>query len=255
MLEFRTSGLRPDLLIDLSGLRELSFIREEHGLIHIGAMTTFAEIQRNAMLRTRASCLARAAAHVGSVQIRNVATIGGNVANASPCADAVPALLVLDAQVGVLNHAGSVERRPLHDVLVEAGTTTLGPGEAILEFSFAPLSERQRGAFAKIGARSSVAVAKLNAAMIVTLDEAQRTISEAKIAFGSVAPMAFVDDRVAAVLRGRTVYGSTIEAFEAACSSMVSRSIPDRSSLPYKRHAVRGLAHDLWSAIEGAYEL
>src|SRR5450631_3254226 len=180
MLRLRTSGVRPDLLIDLSGLREFSFIRKERGLIRIGAMTTFAQMQRNAMLGIHASCLARAAAHVGSVQIRNVATIGGNVANASPCADAIPALLVLDAEAGVLNRAGKVERRPLQ--------TTLGSDEAIVEFWFAPLAEDQRSAFGKIGVRSSVAVARLNAALIVTLDAQRRTITAAKIAFGSIAP-------------------------------------------------------------------
>jgi CO/xanthine dehydrogenase FAD-binding subunit len=254
MLRLRTSGVRPDLLIDLSGLRELSFIRKERDVIRIGAMTTFAELQQNAMLGIYASCLARAAAQVGSVQIRNVATIGGNVANASPCADAIPALLVLDAQVGVLNRAGNVERRPLQDLLVDAGKTTLQSDEAIVEFSFVPLSEGHRSAFGKVGARSSVAVAKLNAAIIVKLDATQRTISEAKIAFGSVAPTAFVDDRVAAVLRGTPVNSGTIESFAGACSSMVSRSIPNRHSLSYKRHAVRGLAHDLWSAIQGAHD-
>jgi CO/xanthine dehydrogenase FAD-binding subunit len=252
MLRLRTSAVRPDLLIDLSGLQELAFIRKERGLIRIGATTTFAQMQRHAMLGMYACCLARAAAHVGSLQIRNVATIGGNVANASPCADAIPALLVLDAQVGVLNHAGNVVRRPLRELLVEAEKTTLGPGEAIIDFSFAPLSEGQRSAFGKVGARSSVAVAKLSAAMIVKLDETQRTISEAKIAFGSIAPTAFVDDHVAAVLRGKPINGGTIEWFAAACSSMVNCSIPRRSSLPYKRHAVHGLAHDLWSAIQRA---
>jgi CO/xanthine dehydrogenase FAD-binding subunit len=252
MLQQRTAAVRPDLLIDLSGLRELSFICKEHGRIRIGAMTTFAQMQGDEMLGIHASCLARAAAQVGSVQIRNVATIGGNVANASPCADAIPALLVLDAEVGVLNRAGNVERRPLQDLLGDANKTTLGPDEAIVDFSFIPLCEAERSAFGKVGARSSVAVAKLNAALIVKLDQTQRTISEAKIAFGSVAPTAFVDDRVAAVLCGKPVNSGTIESFERACSSMVGRSIPDRGSLPYKRHAIRGLAHDLWSAVQGA---
>jgi CO/xanthine dehydrogenase FAD-binding subunit len=252
VLRMRVSGVRPDLLIDLSGLRELSFIRKEHGLIRIGATTTFAQIERDAMLEIHANCLVRAAAHVGSAQIRNVATIGGNIANASPCADAIPALLVLDAQVGVLNRAGNVERRPLQKLLVESGKTTLERDEAIVDFSFVPLVEGQRSAFAKIGARSSVAVAKLSAAMIVKLDEAQGIISDAKIAFGSIAPTAFVDDRVAAALRGTPVNSGAIKAFAEACSSMMTRSIPDRSSLPYKRHAVRGLAHDLWGAIQGA---
>jgi CO/xanthine dehydrogenase FAD-binding subunit len=254
MLRLRTSAVRPDLLIDLSGLRELSFIRKERGLIRIGATTTFAQMQRNAMLEIHASCLARAAAQVGSLQIRNVATIGGNVANASPCADTIPALLALDAQVGVLNHAGNVVRRPLRELLVEADKTTLRPDEAIVDFSFVALSKGERSAFGKVGARSSVAVAKLSAALIVKSDETRRIISEAKIAFGSVAPTAFVDDRVAAVLRGKPVNSATIESFAWACSSMVSRSIPNRGSLPYKQHAVRGLAHDLWSAIQGAHD-
>jgi len=252
MLRLRASGIRPDLLIDLSGLRELAFIRKEGGLVRIGAMTTFAQIQRDAMLAIHASCLSRAAAHVGSVQIRNVATIGGNVANASPCADAMPALLVLDASVGVLNRAGNIERRPLRDLLAEAGTTTLGTDEAIVDFSFAALSANQRSAFGKFGARSSVAVAELNGAMIVKLDETQRTITQARIAFGSIGPTAFVDDRVAAVLLDKPLNNDTIESFAQACSGMVSRSIPHRSSLPYKRHAVRGLAHDLGIAIQGA---
>lgn len=252
MLELRSSAVRPDLLIDLSGLHELSFIRKDRGLIRIGATTTFAHLQCNAMLEIHAACLARAAAQVGSLQIRNVATIGGNVANASPCADAIPALLVLDAEVGVLNRAGSLDRRPLRDLLVEADKTTLAPDEAIVDFSFAPLSDGQRSAFGKVGARSSVAVAKLSAAIVVKLDETRRTIREAKIAFGSVAPSAFVDDRLAAVLHGKPVNSDTLESFAAACSSMVTRSIPSRSSLPYKRHAVRGLAHDLWGAVQGA---
>ncbi len=250
MLQMRASGARPDLLIDLSGLRELTFIRMERGLIRIGAMTTFAQLQRDATLGIRARCLARAAAHVGSEQIRNVATIGGNVANASPCADALPALLVLDAKVGILDRTGNIERRPLRDLLGDAGKTALGHGQAIIDFSFAPLSEAESSAFAKVGARSSVAVAKLSAAMIVKLDETRQIISEAKIAFGSVAPTAFLDDRVAEVLRGKPIGAGAVELFAEACSSMVGRSIPDRSSRPYKQRAVRGLAFDLWAEIE-----
>jgi len=244
------AGGRPDLLIDLSGLRELSFIRQERGLIRIGALTTFAEIQRDAMLAVHAGCLANAAAQVGSVQIRNIATLGGNIANASPCADAMPALLVLDAEVGILNPSGNVERRALRDLLAAAGKTALQADQAIVDFSFAPLAQGARSAFGKVGVRSSVAVAKLNAALILKFDGTRPRISEAKIAFGSIAPAAFVDEDVAAVLRGQPLTSATLEAFAAACSSMVSRSIPERSSLPYKRHAVRGLAHDLWSGIQ-----
>ncbi|MFI4889662.1 MAG: FAD binding domain-containing protein [Steroidobacterales bacterium] len=251
MLRLRTAGARPDLLIDLSGLRELSFIRKERDRIRIGSLTTFAEIQRDATLRSHAGCLAQAAAHVGSVQIRNVATIGGNVANASPCADAIPALLVLDAEVGVLGSAGSVARRPLRELLAQAGETTLRSDEAIVDFSFAPLAEDQRSAFGKIGVRTSVAVSRLSAALIVTLGQRQQVISQARVAFGSIAPRAFVDDGVAAVLRAQPLNSATVESFAEACSSTVTRSIPGRGSRPYKQQAVRGLAHDLWNAVQG----
>ncbi len=245
------AGGRPDLLIDLSGMRELSFIRREGDLIRIGALTTFAELEHDAMLAVHARCLASAAAHVGSVQIRNTATLGGNIANASPCADAIPALLVLGAEVGVLNGAGAVDRRPLRDLLAVAGKTTLRTDEAIVDFTFAPLAEDERSAFGKIGVRSSVAVARLSAALIVKMDAVQRSIAQAKIAFGSIAPVAFMDEGIAAVLRDRQIDENTVEAFATACSNMVSRAIPDRSSLPYKRHAVRGLAHDLWGTVQG----
>jgi carbon-monoxide dehydrogenase medium subunit len=252
MLKLRDGARRPDLLIDLSGLRELAFIRDEPGMIRIGALTTFAQIQRDATLARHAHCLARAAAHVGSAQIRNVATLGGNVANASPCADAIPALLALGADVGVLSHSGAIERRPLHDLLAAAGGTTLRPGEAVVDLCLVPLSAGQRSAFGKVGARSSVAVAKLNAALVIRLDGTGQAIADARIAFGSVAAVAFVDGGVSAMLRGTRLDAGTVEEFASACSTAVSRSIPDRSSLSYKRHAVRGLAHDLWAAIQAA---
>ena len=249
MLQLRAGTERADLLIDLSGLRGLSFVSHEPGLIRVGAMTTFAELCANSALAAAAGCLTRAAAMVGSQQIRNVATIGGNVANASACADTLPALLALDADVGVLNGAGTVVRRPLRDLLAPAGRTTLKSNEAIVEFSFAPLSHHQRSAFGKIGSRSSVTVSKLSAAIVLTLDGAHRTITHARMALGSIAPTAFVDDSVAANLCGQLLNSDTATLFATACASTLSRSIPARSSSPYKRRAILGLADDLWSEI------
>lgn len=250
MLALRADGSRPDRLIDLSGMHELSCVQAENGLLRIGATTTFADLCGHATLATRAACLVQAAAEVGSVQVRNVATIGGNVANAAPCADALTALLALRAHAAVLNGAGKVEQRPLGALLRPTGGTALPAEEAILGFSFVPLTARQRSAFAKIGSRSSVTTAKLNAAIVATLDESGETIIDATIAFGAVAPTAFVDSVVAEELRGRAVHGDTPERFAAACAEMVSRAIPDRGSLPYKRAAMIGLALDLWSSLD-----
>ena len=250
MLELHGDGDWPDCLIDLSGMRELSYVRKEHRWIRVGATTTFASLCGNATLAAHAPCLARAAAEIGSLQIRNVATIGGNVANASPCADALTALLALRARATVLTGRGQPEQRPLSALLSPTGGTALLPGEAIVEFSFLPLTAHQRTAFAKIGARSTVSAAKLNAAVVMTLDESGETIIEATVAFGALAPTAFVDPIAAAALRGAAVHRDTAERFAAACEETVRRAIPSRSSLAYKRGAMAGLALDLWSAME-----
>ncbi len=253
MLELRVSAAPPDLLIDLSGLRELAFIRGEGPLIRIGALTTFADLQHSALLQTHAPCLVQAAARVGSAQIRNSATIGGNVAHASPCADAIPVLLALGADVGVLQSDGAIDRKPVSEVLSATGGSRLRPDEAIVDFAFQALVDSQRSAFAKVGARTSVAVAKLNAAMVLHVDDGGRRIVEASIAVGSVAPTAFLSRALGDALRDQPFSADTAERFAQACSQLVASAIPDRDSRHYKQHAIRGLAADLWSAVDGAF--
>jgi len=253
MLELRASARRPDLLIDLSRLRELSFIRrEEGGRIRIGALTTFAAMQRDAVLAGGAACLAQAAGRVGSPQIRNVATLGGNVAHASACADAIPALLALAADAGVMDADGSVRRQPVQDVVSMTGGTRLRPDQAILDFSFAALHERQPSAFGKVGVRTSVAVARLNAAIVLTLEQGGDRIVDARVAFGSIAPTALLGASVAASLPGRSLRDDAGAELAEACAALVAAAIPARGSLPYKQTAVRGLALDLWAALQGA---
>jgi CO/xanthine dehydrogenase FAD-binding subunit len=81
------------------------------------------------------------------VQIRNIATAGGNVANASPCGDTIPALMAPDAQVTVPDGGGRMSSRPIQEVVVGPGTTSLVPGEAIIDFTFAPLESHERSVF------------------------------------------------------------------------------------------------------------
>ena len=94
---------KPDLLIDLSGVKELKFIKLEDNHLHIGAMATFTQIKENESVRKHALCLAESAALVGSNQIRNAGTIGGNIGNASPAGDTIPALMALDARARIMN--------------------------------------------------------------------------------------------------------------------------------------------------------
>lgn len=249
VIGLRAPGPAPDLLIDLSAMRALAFVRLERDQLHIGAMTTFAQMQTDATLLRFARCLADTAAQVGSVQIRNAATIGGNVAHASPCGDTIPVLLALDAQVQVLDADGRITRRALREI-VAGGKSSLEPGQAIIGFSFGALAGGQRGAFAKVGIRSAMTVAKLSLAVVLDFDQASRRCSAAKVAFGALGAVAFRDAGVESVLRGRVADRAAAQAFAQACVDALRRAIANRPSLPYKQHAMVGLAYDVWNALQ-----
>jgi CO/xanthine dehydrogenase FAD-binding subunit len=239
----------PDLLIDLSGVRELDYVRLEDGTLHVGALATFAELQADPLVRRHARCLAEAAAQVGSVQIRNVATVGGNIANASPCADTVTALVALGAEVRTIDGGGRSAARTLAQILVGAGRTSLAPNEVITEVSFAALGADQRTTFAKIGSRSTVTVARLSMALVVTYDPGAGTVSDARVALGAVGEAAFRDARLEELLEGRPANAESARLFADGCMDAVRRAIPGRYSLPYKQYAAVGLAYNAWNAL------
>ncbi|MDE2293905.1 MAG: FAD binding domain-containing protein [Gammaproteobacteria bacterium] len=248
MLGRRAGGNPPDLLIDLSHLHGFRAVGCADRRIRVGALSTCSQLQCDPVLATHARCLAQAAARVGSVQIRNVATIGGNVANASPCADLVTALVALEATATVIDGAGRATERPIAQLFASAGGSALRRDEAILEFAFAGAHPDRRSGFAKLGVRSSVAVARLNAALVVDLDPDGATIAAARLAIGSLAPAAFLAGEVAAPLVGTRIDAACPEEFAHRCLRLVDERIPERSSRAYKRLAIRGLAADLWSA-------
>ncbi len=249
MLGLHASGFHPDLLIDLSRLDGFAHVRHVDGRVRVGALSTCAQLQDDSVLATHGHGLAQAAARVGSAQIRNVATLGGNVANASPCADLVTALVALDASATVIDGLGRTRERPIADLFAPGGGSALPPGEAIVECSFAQGHADRRSAFAKLGVRSSVAVSRLNAALVVDLDRDGATVRSARLAVGSIASAAFRADAVAAALIGARIDAACPEGFTHGCMRLVDERIPGRPSWAYKRLAVRGLAEDLWGVI------
>ncbi len=241
--------VRPDLIIDLSGMDDLAAVRLDGGTIRIGATATFAQLAADPLVRRRARCLAEAAAQVGSAQIRNTASIGGNLANASPCADSMPPLVALRAQLAVLDSHGRVQTLPVEEVVTGSGHTTLRCDEAIVEIAFAALDEGHRAAFVKIGARSTVTVARLSMALVVRYHAGAGALHEARVALGAVGATAFRDARLEEALEGRPPNEESARLFAEECTAAVQRAIPGRYSLPYKEAAALGLAYDAWNAL------
>src|SRR5712692_3050580 len=130
MMKLRLAA--PDHLVDLGKLKDLSYIREEGGALHLGATTTHHEIESSPLVRGKCPLLAEAAAAIGDVQVRNMGTIGGSVAHADPSADYPAALQALEAKV-VLKGAKSERTVAVADFFVDTFTTSLQPGEIVRE--------------------------------------------------------------------------------------------------------------------------
>lgn len=245
----RRPGGEPDLLIDLTGLGDHAGVRRDGDALRVGALATFTKVQWHPLVRERALCLSLAAAQVGSTQIRNAGTLGGNVANASPCADGVTALTALGADVVTVDGTGAERTRPLGEVVLGPNRTSLAHDEAIVEFVFPARGSEYRTGYSKIGSRTAVSVARLSCALVVRLDPAAATIACAQVALGAVGEVAFRAPEIERMLEGRPADEETARLFADGCVAAVQASIPGRYSLPYKQHAAVGLAYDAWNML------
>src|SRR6185503_18531934 len=170
-------------LFDLTGVPELKGIQEQDGHLWIGAATTHTEMMRSALVASAAPALPPACAVIGGPQIRNRGTLGGNLANASPAADTLPALYAADAIVELCSVS---ERRelPIAHFFTGPRQTLLAPDELILAVRV-PKRQGLRGAFLRLGQRQAQAISKVSVAVTAAFEDGVAT--DVRIAFGAVA--------------------------------------------------------------------
>jgi CO/xanthine dehydrogenase FAD-binding subunit len=185
-------------VLDLTGLPELRGIREEVAQYRIGALTSWTEIAE-APLPAQFYCLQAAAREVGGRQIQNRGTIGGNLCNASPAADGVPALLALGAEVELLSRAGK-RRLSLSDFILGPRRIALRPDEIASSILVPKPKGAAHSSFVKLGARKYLVISIVMAAGY--LDVVGSRIAEARIAVGSCSPVAQRLPALEAVLKG-----------------------------------------------------
>jgi len=227
IIRIRDGSIRPRTVVDVKGIAEFSRdIRIEDGWLRIGARTTMTDLLRDERIRRDYAALAEAAAYVGSVQIRNRATLAGNICNASPAADTAPALLALEARVVAVGQRG---RRviPLDDFFVRSGVTTLAPGELVEAIEMPVRSGRRGSVHARRTRRRGHDLASVTLA--VTIDEDGVT----RVSYGSVGPrpvLAIDDTGLLAdpAAADDAVRGRLDELFAAAAPSPTSmRASPE----------------------------
>jgi len=242
IVRLRRGHLRPTIVIDTKRIRDLDGeIVEVDGGLRFGARVTMTSIVRDTRVRQHFEALVESASVVGSVQIRNRATLVGNICNASPAADTVPALLIYDGVANVVGPGGS-RSVPLSDFFAGPGRTVLARGE-ILESVILPFPKQPVGAaFGRITRRRGVDLATINLCGLIGRDGA------ARFAFGAVAPTPFVAADNSGAL---VVNGTDASARAAALRGLFAsaRPITDvRGSQEYRRAMLEVMTERTWQA-------
>ncbi|MBS4021360.1 MAG: xanthine dehydrogenase family protein subunit M [Dethiobacter sp.] len=222
-------------LVDISAVTELQGIAEAGGKITIGAAVTHARLIHSSFIRERAFVLAEAASRIGSPQIRNTATIGGNIVSASPAADSVPALMVLDACVEV-DSQGQKVYIALPDFFQGPGKTLLTKGELITAVRITALKPKEGASFIKLGKRKAMAISVVNGAAWVRVENG--VIEDVRLAVGAVGPTPLRLPAVEEWLKGRQA-GSGVLDDAGKMAIQYARAISDiRSTAEYRRDMV-----------------
>lgn len=230
--------IAPDVLVDVAALPALRGTRKTAEGISIGAAARISEIAACADLP---ACLRQGASAIGSPQIRNLATIGGNVCNASPCGDTLAPLVALDAAF-VLRSAKGTRTVAAAQFFQGPKKTVLVPGEILVEIRIASRLLAGASAFRFIGKRNGQAISQVNAAAWVLVEKG--TVREARIAVGSVAPVPLRLPKAEALLAGRAVKGLDLEPVLAAADGEIAPISDVRASLDYRRLATASLLRD-----------
>ena len=251
IIALRRGEVASDMLVDISGVDELRRIRREGNRIVVGANATFSEILQSDLIKKNAACLAQAAGMIGSVQIRNRATIGGNIGTASPAGDAIPPLYVLKARASVLDGSGNMRSESIEDLFAGPYQTTLKHNEAIVDFCFSVPGHPAASTFVKLGTRSTVTIARLNLAVAVSFKGESTEVDTARVALGAVGRTVFRSTSAEKLLTHSDLGGSSANEFAELLRHAVEESIAGRYSLPYKRRAIAGLAYQALDSLPG----
>jgi carbon-monoxide dehydrogenase medium subunit len=245
MMKLRLAN--PDHLIDLSGLKELSYIREEGGNIHIGAGATHYDVLSSPVLRARCPLLVETADNIGDIQVRNRGTIGGSVAHADPAADYPAALQALEAKIVLKNSAG--ERTvSVGEFFIDTFTTALEPGEIVSEI-IVPMDDSKTGSSYHKFVQSASGFALVGVAARIRREADKITL--ARIGVTGLSGSSYRATAAENALIGKAGTPEEIKAAVASVPDGIEAASDMHASSEYRKHlASTGAARAVKAAIE-----
>jgi CO/xanthine dehydrogenase FAD-binding subunit len=232
LVQLRSGRLRPDLIVDTKRIPGISGIREQNGGFAIGAATAGAVIGECKALREAWPGVVEATNLIGSTQIQGRASLAGNLCNASPAADGVPALIAARATCVVVGANGRREV-PVESIVSGPGRTSLGRDEFIIEFHLPRRPLRSADAYLRFIPRTEMDIAVVGAAVSVTLDGAG-VCTDARVVLGAVAPTALLVRDAAAALIGRTLDATALAALDEAARRACKPIDDKRGTIAYR---------------------
>ncbi len=242
ILQLRRREATPRCVIGLKRISELDFIEERaDGRLAIGAMTTLQTLMSSPVVQRHYDVLSETAAEIGGLELRNVATVGGNIAGALPCADLPPPLMTLGAQVK-LSSQKSERWVALEDFFVGIGQTAAAQGEVVTEISLARPPSRSASVYLKYHDRQSMDMTVVGVGAFVELDPEGKMFRDVRLAFAGGAPTVFRAKQAETVLRGNGLTEEGLDAAaETACKEASPRSNSWRADPDYRLDLIRNL--------------
>ncbi len=240
LVQLRAGAIEPEVVVDIKHIDETRTISEEAGGFRVGAAVAGAELTEHPEVRRHFPGVVEAVDLIGSTQIQGRASMGGNLCNASPAADSVPALVAVGATCTIAGPGGRREV-PVEQVATGPGKTSLGAGEFIVSFLLPARPPHSGDAYLRFIPRTEMDIAVVGAGVSVTLDDAGKCTA-ARIALGAVAPTVVVVEEGAAALVGTAVDDAAIEAMAAAARAACSPIDDKRGTVEFRTKVAGVLA-------------
>ena len=238
MIQLRSGRAAPELLVDVKFLPELRSVLAEAGGYRVGAAVTCMELIENAAFAQAWPGIVDGVKYIGSIQVKGRATMGGNLCNASPAADSVPALIAVGAVVCILGPQGRRET-PVEAFVTGPGKTTLARGELVTSFRLPQRAAHSGDAYLRFTPRTEMDIAVVGAAVNLTLD-GKGVCNAARLSLGAVAERALLVSEAAAALIGTKVDEAALQGLGAAASA-ACRPIDDKRGTKEFRVKVAGV--------------
>jgi carbon-monoxide dehydrogenase medium subunit len=236
IIQMRAGLRRPTHLVDVKQVPELRELRYDAATgLRLGAAVPCVEVYENADVTRHYPGLAEAAHLIGSLQIQNRASVGGNLCNASPAADTTPALIALRAKARIAGPKGEREV-PVEEFCTAPGRTVLGPGELLVQLLIPPPAPRSSDAYLRLIPRNEMDIAIVGVGAAVTLDSDK--VKAARIALAAVAPQPLFVPQAGEALAGKKLDDAAIDTAARAAMDASSPIDDMRGTAEYRRHVV-----------------